>query len=836
MPALIILDELLGGSEARVELARIKGRYLDWADLLSSENDAQGSVWQQELHGIIESMEGLLDKVYDQNLDQTAGREGYHLRKSWPKYSHDLALAFGSKAIYYRDQTVFAFVSRMDRVHLPSSLVGEDQQQAYKRAFYKLQDLYHAGEFEAAYQQGLHIRDELESESGQLYEYLLLSLFQCMGADKIIDSAIEHSDYLMLKQIYVYAERLQALQWAGAPVRQASRHPAYALAADGRYSHTAIHNMRQIANGLLLRVTQRYSALISEPDSAASRLSLQRAMWLTGLLGSFTRGDALFAPLVITELAGGGPHATLWIELSDADVMTNRYPDFDALALLRSARRVARYEILPAAERPEATLVADLLMAQRARYETILNDQMLDISEAVILHKLRNWLTNAYLLSFLFPDYPEIADLPIKEMATSTGIADYFGINRDGDLVTKPKDSVLSNFPSYRFLRRFVCWGEGEVAWAKREGELRELAYLRTAAAAKARYAEIVDPAYRIGQRNLNQVQKVISSLKDWIKCYRAYGIDQFWDAAYKEITGSGYFCWFQLSTNGYRDPVLLSKDWSSLRFLKELLGLKRQFDPRVAHTKIAKNYLERFIKPRYEEIRKITENQLNPSIAYRQELYNLMEHALVLCETILPLDDLIDFVYDELIGENILPWLDLHDGQIIDYQRQRYHPVPSGKLLDRVRKVLDEPQTRWQFLAVRETIMVNRYRDIQYDYTHDFSAIRYRNGRLLDRKLMFDLLRQCLEFYELTGDPAYLVLPHREYVAGLGRMRWAYYLRPFRKSKFAEELAPFILFEHWHNWRIDGLSYLSIRRYVKDEWRRHLKAGNLSEDKLMRK
>ncbi|MEM8583883.1 MAG: hypothetical protein AAGF87_06420, partial [Bacteroidota bacterium] len=775
---MIILDELLDESEARNALAKVKARYLDWADLLSSENDAAGPVWQHDLQGIIEALEVLLDQIVDRDLDQTAGREGFYLRKSWSKYSHDLVLSFSEKAGHYRDVTVFALVSRIEQVHLPSTLEDPAAQQAYKRAFYRMQDLYHANEFEAAYEQGLRIRDELECESGQLYEYLLLALFQHVGADQIVDSAIGRADYLLLRQLYVYAERLQALQWAGAPTNRQLEHPAYAVQADGRYSHTAIHNMRQIANGLLLRVTQRYSELIAEPDSAASRLSLQRAMWLTGLLGSFTKGDALFAPLVISELVGGGPHATAWIEVDYADVLVNRYPDFDALALLRSARRVARYEILPAAERPQATLVSDLLMAQEERYQSIWNAHMLDRSEAVILHRLRNWLANAYLLSFLLPDYPELAKLPIREMATTDGIADYFGIDKHGDLVTKPEDSVLSSFPAYRYLRGFVTWREGEASWSKRESELRELAYLRTAARAKSVYEELTDRGFRIRDRNLAQARIIISCLSDWMKCYRAYGDQRFWEMAYKEITGSGFLCWFQLKQEGFSDSVWLAdENWSSAQYLADLLQLQQRFDPLVAKTKLAKNYLERFIKVRYDEIAKITKNQLNPGIAYRQELYNLMEHALVICETVLPFDDLIDFVFDELIGERILPWLNIKDGEVVDYTHQRYYPVPSSRLLDRVRKVLPEPETRWQFLAVREAVMVNRYTDLRYDYEHDFSSIRYRNGSLLDRHLMFELLNQCLHFYELTDDPAYLILPYREYVAGLGRVRWAYYV-----------------------------------------------------------
>ncbi|MEO0626901.1 MAG: hypothetical protein AAFY91_07910, partial [Bacteroidota bacterium] len=730
MPALIMLDELIAGPEARARLARVRGRYLDWADLLSSENDAPGPVWQHDLQGIITSLEALLDKVYDQDVDHSAGREGFHpatlssgygdgistfgegfhLRKSWSKYAHDLALSFGTKAMQYRDASVFALVSRIEQVHLPSTLAGPSEQQAYKRAFYKLQDLYHANEFEAAYQQGLRIRDELECESGQLYEYLLLALFQHVGADRIVDDAINQADYLLLRQLYVYAERLQALQWPGAPMKQALGHPAYALEADGRYSHTAIHNMRQIANGLLLRVTQRYSELIAEPDSAAARLSLQRAMWLTGLLGSFTKGDALFAPLVIGELAGGGPHATTWIEVDSAEVLTNRYPDFDALALIRSARRVARYEILPAADRPEATLVSDLLSAQEDRYQSIWNEKMLDRSESVILHRLRNWLTNSYLLSFLFPEYPELAKLPIKEMATTEGLADYFGIDQNGDLVTKPTESVLSSFPAYKYLRRFVEWREGEASWTKRESELRELAYLRTAARAKAIYTELQDRGFRIEDRNLEQAKLIICCLRDWMKCYRAYGDVSFWEVAYREITGSGFLCWFQLRASGFTDPILLKdENWSSTQYLSELLGLRKRFDPLVAKTKLAKNYLERFIKPRYEEIRSITKNQLNPGIAYRQELYNLMEHALVICETVLPLEDLTDFVYEELIEERILPWLDLRNGDIVEYSHERYYPVPSTNLLERVREVLPEPEVRWQFLAVREVVMANR-------------------------------------------------------------------------------------------------------------------------------
>ncbi|MEM7572544.1 MAG: hypothetical protein AAF433_06575 [Bacteroidota bacterium] len=823
VPALIFLDQLVGQLGQRAELGAIQAAYEDWADLLSSEAGNEGAIWQYDLRRLQTRLEDLLNELNEEDL-----------RKSWSLHFHQLTTVFGDSSEQYRDEVVFALVSRVERILIPTTIAGEEQQQAFKRAMYRLQDLYHAGQFGEAYQQALQIRDELECESSQLYEYLLLSFFRKEGPKAIIDRAITQADYEPLRHLYVYASRLQRLQWPAELPEDATSHPAYAFHGKGMASDTAVHNLRQIANGLLLRLAERYSLLVSQHDSAAARLALQRGMWLTGLIGQYVAGDALFAPLVVTELAGGGLQETQWVKVEGGE-LRNVYPDFDALSLLRSARRVLRLELLPSPNRPEASLVADLRYSLEDRYASVQLDQQLDRSSAVIVHKLKEILRSGYVMSLLFPDYTELADLPIRELATKEGLLEWFSLDDQGKLSTQADDPGLQGFPAYAYLAHFVQWRDGPAAWQRLESELRELVYYRLAHRAQQAYDKINSSHYAISDLNRTYVETVMDCLRDWLKCYRTYGDERFWEACYHELTGDGHFFWFSVTSAGISDPLYLREfNWSSLRFLRLLLSLRTTKEPLEAQTEIGLNYLRFFIDKRYREIQQITENQLNPGIAYRQEIYNLMEHVLVLCEKVVPLDEFLAFIYDELVLEQILPWLDIEGDSLADYPSERYHPLMAVDLLRRVQRVLVDESENWTDEAVFQEVLAHRYRDARYDYQFEFSPLRYRNYHLEDRMLMVELLNRCLHFYQLTDDPKYLELPYREYVLNRGRFRWGYYVRPFRQGRAQELVAPALIFEHWHNWRVDGLHYNRQRKYVKKEWHRHYAAGHVFDDGLL--
>ena len=823
VPALIFLDQLVGQLGQRAELGAIKAAYEDWADLLSSDAGSEGAVWLYDYQRIQTRLEDLLNELNEEDL-----------RKSWSLHFHQLTTVFGDSSEKYRDEIVFALVARVERILIPSSIAGEAEQQAFKRAMYRLQDLYHAGQFEEAYQQALHIRNELECESSQLYEYLLLSFFLKEGPKSIIDRAITQADYEPLRHLYVYAARLRSLQWPEAATEEVPKHEAYAYVGKGVASNTAVHNLRQIANGLLLRLAERYSQLVSQHDSAAARLALQRGMWLTSLIGQYVAGDALFAPLVVTELAGGGLQETQWVKVEEGE-LRNVYPDFDALSLLRSARRVLRLELLPSPSNPEEPLIADLCYSLEDRYASVQLDQQLDRSPAVIVHKLKEILRASYVMSLLFPEYTRLADLPIRELATKEGLLEWFSLDEQGRLSTKSDDLGLRGFPAYTYLAHFVQWRDGPAAWQRLEGELRELVYYRLAHRAQQAYDKINSSHYAISDLNRSYVETVMDCLKDWLKCYQAYGDERFWEACYHELTGDGHFFWFSVTSAGLSDPLYLREfNWSSLRFLRQLLEHRPKKDLLEAQTEIGLNYLRFFIDKRYREIQRITENQLNPRVAYRQEIYNLMEHVLVLCEKIVPLDEFLAFIYDELILEQILPWLDIKGDKLIDYPSERYHPLMAVDLFNRVQRVLVDQSANWSDEAVFQEVLLHRYRDARYDYEFEFSPLRYRNYHLEDRQLMVELLNRCLHFYRLTDDPKYLELPYREYVLNRGRFRWGYYVRPLRQGRAQELVAPFLIFEHWHNWRIDGLHYLRQRKYVKKEWRRHYSAGHVFDDGLL--
>jgi len=106
---------------------------------------------------------------------------------------------------------LFALFSRADLIKVPTQIIDLSEHQRFKRLMYLYQDAYQAGEYKIAYEYCIQLREEIEPESAQLYEYLMLSYFKLQNEEEIISKALD-GQMTALNYLFVYASRLNQLQ------------------------------------------------------------------------------------------------------------------------------------------------------------------------------------------------------------------------------------------------------------------------------------------------------------------------------------------------------------------------------------------------------------------------------------------------------------------------------------------------------------------------------------------------------------------------------------------------------------------------------------------------
>ena len=294
-------------------------------------------------------------------------------------------------------------LSPLDMIQVPTYLrqTEPDVYLRYKRRMVQAQDAYLARDYATAYDGFLGVRNDLDPESAQLYDYLLLSYYRAHGGPDLIDALFDYRAFATaqptmrrgrganlktqigegrivsvapapteedraeptvlrpLQPLYLYADRYRHLQ-------SGARDPLVGkpgeilpgtdqLARPVRIPHSASGkaNARTVARELFARLLHRYAELAdrepAEGREAITREAIRQCIRTATELYRHLQPDELVFRAITGELLGAG--RGFYLTIDEWGNVANVEVDFDALDHFRELLSVFTAERVEVARR-----------------------------------------------------------------------------------------------------------------------------------------------------------------------------------------------------------------------------------------------------------------------------------------------------------------------------------------------------------------------------------------------------------------------------------------------------------------------------------------------------
>lgn len=815
IPAVTYLSKLLWERATLEAITDFQKRY---ATFIWQLNNAHLNMqeWEQGYLSLRAELETLINTLTEADL-----------APNWREAHHELIGAFR----LVDNSQLFALLSRADLVQVPEQIVGEEEQQRYKRLMYLYQDAFTVGNYREAYAYCKQMQTELEVESAQLYEYLLLSYFKLIGEETIIRQVLEgrregEDDHL--KHLLTYAGRVRALQdnrGASAKPLNDRKHVVH----NTIYSKTGAYNIQQVLGGLAIRFCEVYSAIdfhylandkaLKEEDIRWKRLT--NCLLLTRSLNRFVPADVIYAQMVVQELAGGGKNS--WIDLSPDQELINVYPGFDALRLIEEAKRMLTFtEDTPMNAQGvwqvdqaaiEKRLAEDLLYSLEERFYAI------KVAAQTSSHEY-SFSANAALVrcmkafriaATLFPGQGLFHDLVIQELTGADEDAlRWFKFNPFGQLIQNEALVSVTAFDALEHLNYHFAQQSGLADWEQVRSDLVRVNYKRLVGETRSIYEQISAPKYRVNEATYLTVQQIVNCLENWLTLYYVYQEEPHLDNCLEELLGNVHFHWFAVGRRELVAQYLPNNlAFDARLFLDRILREKKDVSEQVCLHNIAKNYFNLYIATSYRALVKKAERTgpLPPDL--KKELWTLLQEATTLYVHIDADTRYKDFVLEELSKERLLRYFDVGDRKIIihtDCQKMNFDPM---QLVTQLQST-DPSDERLDPEHLMMTTVYNRRKDWEAEYDTEFHRVKRRNYLDEDRLRMIELIERFYQGYLITKDKSFLEIPYREYVLNVGKIRWGRSLLPSLSHR-----RPLLMVQHWRNANLADFSFRFERRKV---------------------
>lgn len=713
-------------------------------------------------------------------------------------------------------------------------LLSFEQKNDFRRNLLLAKDALAVKNPAQAYAHCDHVRQQIDPQSAQLYEYLLITFIQKETPARALRDAL-HGNDRVLQHILLFASRLQEYQREG-------KCP----------SSTAMHNLAIASESISDAALRVYYHFPNDPlrhtgkhaeDVPDNRRALQIILDNTlKVCRNVAPSEELLEAAVI-ECCGGGKCA--W--LKQVDVVDGHFqfvPDGN-LDLLGETRELIRMlEQMEAADgnkivKGRALLREDLyfsLLAKRQAFHAQLEEDahrrrpFTDVRESVVRFTYA-CLMGAYIfgdedprrrnnsfyrlaLEYLLPD------ILIAPPETASAGLRWFTFNHSGELTAHP-DCAAYGFDALGIVQKIVKDHSGAAGWLQVQPNIREAAWLQYRADAEALLQQVkTGLSYSDFRRmdNLTARGILIEYLKRQVVAAKASperGAPLL-EACVDELCGDGIMLWLQhnlhthtLGTNP--DSEALGYDASSeLRNIYDMLhGSDPQFEEQLRE-RIARNIFEKHIAPAYEAIKR-------GDTSRRAELSRLLREAMSnyrLC----PNKQYTDLVWQELTLELKLPWIDIStDGKAA--------PFPGSNRFQSIQALNEIQQTlpdQYKLLDAREHIADRCYANQEQRYFREISEFRSEN-RQPEREIAIDIIQRIKGIYLFYPKTDYLELAWNELYAkpGKHRIRWNARLLgiiPLQSDHFENQFLHFnYKFERYELKRLLDNQYFEMQRVVSE-------------------
>jgi len=657
-----------------------------------------------------------------------------------------------------------------------------------------------------------HVRSNIDPQSAQLYEYLLITFLQKETALRIMQNAVNGNDR-SLQYVLMFASRLRDYE------------------RDGRCrSSTGLHNLEIASEGISDAALRLYHALPNDPlrhtgEHAKSvpdnRTSLRVILDNTLKVCRLVHPSEELLEAAVIECCGGGK--CHWLER--VDVVNGRFQfvpngHFDLLGeihelleMLRDMEEADKNKIVKGRGLLREDLYYSLLAKRQALATQIAEDTkrrrpFTDVRESVIR------FTYACLLGVeVFTDLDERGHgtsfyrlaldylLPGLLLSPSTGLGTelrWFTLDEHGALIAHP-DCARYHFDVQAIVEKIIQDYAGRAGWLQVQPNIKEIVYLQFVADTQAEWDEVKTGLSYTDFRRMDALEarhKLINCLRRWRTAYLAYpeksGQD-YLDHCIREIGGEGLMDWLYFGNGGQlitiSDSMALGYD--AQHALRELLTESTRYTEDDLRRMVAEHVFLKQILPAYQQL-KAGDEQL------RGACTGLM-HAAMSAYKLHPDPRFLDLVWAELTEETKFRWVD-----VSEEGKEVALPIESGFDVMAVLYELNETlPERFRLYTLRERVALRRFADLERYYYREISEFRYKNT-FHEREIAVKIIRKLKGLYQYFPQSEFLGLPLLE-LSGKGRIRW-----------YSRFLGIFPTTENHHENRYLGMEYKFERYDIK--------------------
>lgn len=704
------------------------------------------------------------------------------------------------------------------------------QQQEFRRKLLLAQDDIGIGNFSRAHTHCDHVRAQIDPQSAQLYELLLITYLKKETPDRIIHDAVYGNGY-KLNHVIVFAGRLADYQRNGKCPADAGFYNLRAAAQ--ALSDALLRLYSQFQNDYILH-TGRYGKEVPDNRAAIARC-IQIAMEIYRTVHPY-RG---FLELVVNELCNGGKYDYIrQVEIANDEFRFASHVDFGLESEIREVvgmmeavspddddalmNRQLRENLLFNLKAKRTRLQAQVA-EERRRYRTFtdVRDSVIELVQAALLgYKIFGDQGYPDEESFLRLAVEQLLPgllLPTASGAPAEAIAGmrWFDLDTNGTVRTHP-ECARYEFDALEIVEKIVRDHAGHAGWLQVHPNIKREVFLQFVADTNAGYQRIYENLQWTDIRRMHETEArrlIIQCLRNWKIAYLAYPDTgaEYLQHIQQELTGNRLLLWLRFSPPHLITlPDSMGLGYNALPEFKQLLELPGGMPEEEVFRLLAQNLFHRHIRPAANKIEAGNEDG-------RQEMISLLLQALHNYRDLHPAPEYLDFVFDELTLEHKFRWIDVSEtGSWQPWPFDSKPPFLPTEILEQLAQILPE---RYRLLDARQRIAQRRHADLQNRYLREISEYPHEN-RLIEREIAIGIIRKMKGLFLFYPDAAFLTLPLRE-LEGLGRIKWYEDLLgvfPSRKNHYENQLFQF-------DYRQE-LSEFRMYRDTVQQWMEHVKQG----------
>lgn len=657
-----------------------------------------------------------------------------------------------------------------DRVIIPADL-SKGKKNEYRLKMIKAQDAYYANDYNQCYEICQDIKNRIEAESPQLYEYLFASYSNLIGIDALVDDYLNNNgNRNNINNLFVFAVRFNSLQYSKGVISKVKGDKSYndkskrlASIEDKLSSSTGYEVLKDISNNILLTIADRYTKIVSETDldEFVKFKKLRYCITLSQEISLKLISDENFTLTLLVELYGGG--STNWLYVNKNNKIKEVRVDID---IDSEAEILIRMLSKGRVEKQQKLLDKIGRLVFNRHVQRLSNLKSLKNSKSVKKKKLIDILIGMRLASLKFPTVNPRSQMVIDQLSSNEKIAEWYYLDVNGNLKIYDEYKFTLDFHPLEYLRHY-CKLNPLSNYDSIVSEIKYQIYIERTENA---YTLNMYPGIynKLNDLSTDFINQRIAALEEYKELYMVYNDDKFVVDIYRELIGDNNVLYFDFKEN--LTGALLDNQVNSIQKLKKLVAsCLPNYNSNKEKEFITTNYYFKFFKSKIN-------SSLTEVVGDYDKIPNLLEvvsEALGIAHIIDDNNEIIDFIDNELFCSNSLFLFDIQDGEIINsiYVKNLY----KNRLLNLVDQFLEVISgSRDENLhKIKLKIVIPKIREIRDDY-EKMLYVDYKN---IDKnKVALKVVKfivKLVDYHKATGYNPALEIPYNEIVARKGLVKW---------------------------------------------------------------